>query len=98
MLGLFIFRMNFNFTPSFNIRSGYLFVRSLTPITDPFLSAMNGGYSVGYGNDKRASNKIGSEVLLGVDYKLTGKKFQPMVRIDASLAQHTYRIYKSRIG
>ena len=74
----------FQFTPSFNIRSGYLFVRSLTPITDPFLSAMNGGYSVGYGNDKRASNKIGSEVLLGVDYKLTGRKFEPMVRIDAS--------------
>ena len=78
------FQDDFQFTPSLNIRSGYLFVRSLTPITDPFLSAMNGGYSVGYGNDQRASNNIGSELLFGLDYKLTGKNVEPMVRIDAS--------------
>ena len=42
------------------------------------------GYSVGYGNDQRASNNIGSELLFGLDYKLTGKNVEPLVRIDAS--------------
>ena len=64
------------------LRTGFVWVRSMTPITDPFVTAMNGGYPVGYGNIKNPKNDMGTEWLLGFDYKPKTERIQPLIRID----------------
>jgi hypothetical protein len=73
--------------PSFHIRTGYLWIRSITPVTDPFASAMNGGEPKGYGDVDELSNHIGSEWLVGLDYKVQGKNIEPLLRLDMAMFQ-----------
>lgn len=78
------FQENYQIFPSLYFRTGLVWVRSLAPITDPFLTAMNGGYNIGFGNESTISDQLGQEWLFGFDYKPNLKQVHPLIRLDAS--------------